>query len=227
MPPRRTISLVLVALSLAVADLRAQGVTVQQPTFSSFSVGTSVLVPDQGSAFMGGITRSATGVNEFGVPGLPFFPFRSRSIGQDQSAMGVSTHVFIHDFDAMDRMLLGGMPGAVTSVPRSMGPLPEGVVGPAVSPRAGNLAGQWQAKPASPALNLATEQARRAAEQQTRADEAEAFFDRAAQAEADGKPAVAKIYYQMAARRASGDLKQQALAKLQSLTSGSKIAQGQ
>ena len=34
---------------------------------------------------------------------------------------------------------------------------------------------------------------------------------------AEGKPGVAKIYFQMAAKHASGDVKQQALAELESL----------
>ena len=82
------------------------------------------------------------------------------------------------------------------------------------------LAGKWRAEPdAPPPVNdLAAEQANRAARQATRADEADSFFARGQQAEADGKPAVAKIYYQMAARRATGDLKQQAQARLDALS---------
>ena len=60
-----------------------------------------------------------------------------------------------------------------------------------------------------------------AALRQTRADEAQKFFDRARQAEIDGKSKVARIYYQMAARRASGELKQRALARLQAISSAS------
>ena len=50
-----------------------------------------------------------------------------------------------------------------------------------------------------------------------RGGEAEKFFERGRQAEADGKPNVARIYYQMAVRRASGDLKKQALARLEAV----------
>ena len=64
----------------------------------------------------------------------------------------------------------------------------------------------------------AAEQANRAARQATRAEEADTFFARGQKAEADGKPGVAKIYYQMALRRAAGDLKQQAQARLDVLT---------
>ena len=44
-----------------------------------------------------------------------------------------------------------------------------------------------------------------------------AILERARAAEEDGKPGVAKIYYQMVARRGTGDLKQQALERLDAL----------
>ena len=66
--------------------------------------------------------------------------------------------------------------------------------------------------------DAAAEQANRAARQATRADEADSFFARGQRAEADGKPNVAKIYYQMAARRATGDLKQQVQARLDAVS---------
>jgi hypothetical protein len=53
----------------------------------------------------------------------------------------------------------------------------------------------------------------RASEQQ----QAAVLYERARAAEEDGKPNVAKVYYQMVARRASGELKRQALARLAAL----------
>ncbi len=80
--------------------------TVQLPTFSFFSVSTTVSVPDNGGAFMGGINRASTGRNEFGVPGLAFPGFQNRSIGQDMSASNVWATATIHDFEAMDQAIL-------------------------------------------------------------------------------------------------------------------------
>ena len=65
---------------------------------------------------------------------------------------------------------------------------------------------------------MAAEQANRAARQATRTEEADSYFARGQQAEADGKPNVAKIYYQMAARRATGELKQQVQARLDAVS---------
>src|SRR5262245_24744208 len=79
-----------------------QSITVQQPTFHMFGVSTTVLVPDRGAAYMGGINSSASGSSMFG-------PF-GRASGQMTDAGGVGVGVFVHDFAAMDRKLLSGAP---------------------------------------------------------------------------------------------------------------------
>jgi len=56
-----------------------------------------------------------------------------------------------------------------------------------------------------------------AAEQAGEKSEALAYLERGRNAEAIGKPNVAKVYYQMAARRASGNLRDQILARLNAL----------
>ncbi len=201
-PTKRFFAAAVVLLPTAVllpAAAFAQGITLQEPTFSSFSIGTTVMVPDQGSTLLGGISRSASGSSEFGVPMLPGPLFKSRGIGQDTSASSVRATVFIHDFDAMDQALLGApAPGAITFSLRPAGDAPAAVAGRALPPRATKLAGNWlpDASPpdaATAPTNLAQEQARRAEQQETRSTEAEQYFDRGRQAEADGKPQVARI----------------------------------
>ena len=66
-------------------------------------------------------------------------------------------------------------------------------------------------------MSVAKARAERANQQATRAGEAASFFKRGREAEAAGKSNVAKIYYQMAARRAMGDLKTQVLARLDAI----------
>jgi hypothetical protein len=225
-----TLSLCGLVLGVFLAEtLEAQ--TVQLPTYSFSGVSTTVMVPDRGSAFLGGIDRAQTGRTESGVPMLPMVPFRSRSIGQTRSSSNMSVTATIHDFDAMDQALLNTpTSGAVTSS-RTFADVPAAVAARSLPPRNPNLAGNWQPNPAAGAAaspqtgGLAQEQARRAEQKETRAEEAEGFFERAQQAEADGKPNVARIYYQMVARRATGDLKQQALARLDVVGRGVKVAQ--
>ncbi|SMP76837.1 general secretion pathway protein D [Neorhodopirellula lusitana] len=55
-----------------------QGTTVQQPTFASTSVSTTVSVPDGGTILLGGIKRMSEGRNERGVPFLSKIPYVSR-----------------------------------------------------------------------------------------------------------------------------------------------------
>ena len=55
-----------------------QGTTVQQPTYSTVTVSTTVSVPDGGTVLLGGIKRLKEGRNEFGVPMLNKLPYISR-----------------------------------------------------------------------------------------------------------------------------------------------------
>jgi len=232
----RLIVLGIAAAAFSPAALLAQ--SLQLPTYSFTTVATTVSVPDQGAAFLGGISRASDSSSQFGVPmldKLPLLgrPFGNRAIGQSRSSMNMFATATIHDFDAMEAALLGSAPsGGVVS---SASPAAEAALArmaPAPTPK--NLAGQWQPKTdppgaTSPLADAATEQARRLALRETRASEAEQYFERARQAEADGKPSVAKIYYQMVVRRSGeGDLKSQALTRLDALGSATgRLAQGQ
>jgi hypothetical protein len=215
---------VAACMALAATD-HCSAQVVQLPTFSSFSVGTTVSVPDRGSAYLGGVSRSADGRSTFGVPGLPMRPFRNSAIGSTRSASHASVNVWIHDFEAMDRYLLGqpssGGDGVAVSGDRAGFRSTMPATRPEVERR------QWASRPALPAESpaaespigsVAEERRRRAAQQSARAAEALRFFERGEAAESDGKAAVAKIYYQMAARRADGELRERLAARIEAIT---------
>jgi hypothetical protein len=245
MPPRHT-WLLLLLLDLAASEVSAQrpGTTMQLPTYSFFSTSTTVSVPDRGGAHLGGVDRAADGRNEFATPLLPFRPFRNTAIGSERSATGAHVSVFIHDFEAMDKQLLrtgastsrglsrftrdhashGARNGTVPFPNAGTAPGPGTAVAAsrATRPRAPVVSPSWSLASSSDAgrqavMGVAEARARRAAQEVARRDEAASLFARAEQAAADGKTGVAKIYYQMAARRATGDLKQHALARLDTL----------
>jgi hypothetical protein len=206
--------------------------TVQLPTFSFFSTATTVSVPDGGSAYLGGINRASDGRNEFGVPLLPLRPFRNSAIGSQRSASSMRVTATIHDFEAMDEFLLN----QPTEFRRLQGlQSPAAMLGHTLQPRLPNRSPAWEPSAlagaeASTVATVAEIQARREQQRQSRLTEAEQFYRRAQDAEEAGKASVAKIYYQMAARRATGELKQQALAKVEGLgraQTGSKLAQNQ
>ena len=71
-------------------------------------------------------------------------------------------------------------------------------------------------------MSLAELRAKHQREQQARSIEAEKWFERGQGAEAAGKPNVARVYYQMAARRATGPLKAQIAARLDAMDGSSK-----
>lgn len=214
MKPTCTVLTTFVVLLAPAALVAQQPTTVQLPTFSFFGVGTSVSVPDRGSVYLGGVNRAATGMNEFGAP---LMPFRNRSFGMERSASNMSVSVFIHDFDAMEEALLGGQAAPGTALaPRWPRSGPERLTA-------------RSATPAPPAPDVAQILEDRAREQVARRQEAEDFFQRGRSAEESGKPNVARIYYQMAARRAAGELKQQVAARLAAMDKAKeppKLAQG-
>lgn len=168
----------------------AQAQVVQLPSYSFFATSSSMLVPDQGTGYLGGVSRSSSGGNLFGSPFLP--PIRS--YGSQTGAMGLTVSAQIHDFDAMDRALLGANGEAA----------PGGYPGPV-------RLGQRSGAPSGSVTEMAArKEALEAAEQSAAAG----LFERARQARADGKPGVAKIYLQQALKRARGPLHEQIQAAL-------------
>lgn len=78
----------------------AQQIAVQQPVVETFSVGTTVSVPDRGSMFLGGVNSAVSGRSSYG-------PLRTNSaLGWSRSASSATAHVFIHDLAAMDEAVL-------------------------------------------------------------------------------------------------------------------------
>lgn len=81
---------------------QAQIFTVQEPTLETFGVATSVSVPDRGRTSLGGVGRSASSRSMYGGP------FRSgTNTGLSTQGTSVGVHAYIHDLPGMDRALLG------------------------------------------------------------------------------------------------------------------------
>ncbi len=104
MQPRVIRWFIMAGLAVAAGPALAQATAVQLPTYSFFSVDTTVSVPDSGSGFLGGMSQSQDSQNQFGFP-LPLFG--DRSIGSSRTAAGARVTATIHDFAAMDEALLG------------------------------------------------------------------------------------------------------------------------
>ncbi len=208
----RRLWLPLVLVGLVATGARAQHSTaVQLPTYSYFGTSTTVSVPDRGSVYMGGINRASSGSNQYRSPLLPFAPLGNRAIGSSRGASSTRVSVWIHDFEAMDEYLL--------SQPTPFRAGPAGAADP--WPR--RLAEAQDARNARPAAGSPDPKLNSARNEKSRRAEAVTFFERGLKAEAGGKANVARIYYQMASRRATGELKQRVLARLE-LVNAAKIA---
>ena len=181
----------------------APATAVQLPTYSMFGTQSTVSVPDRGNALLGGVNRAASGRNEFGAPGLP----GNRAVGIDRSAAGTRVNVMIHDMAEMDERILKGSTGAPAGADSASH----------LDPAARRLAAARASSAGRPAPSVAEARRLRAAEQVNGDGEVAGYMERARNAEKSGKKNVAKIYYRMAARRASGELKEQILARLRSL----------
>lgn len=106
----------ILALIPAATLAQPAPTTVQLPTFQVFTVDTTVLVPDAGTASLAGGSRTtSTGSTAYGPGLLP----GTRASGAAAGAGQVSIHAQIHDLGAMDAALLGGGSAAPADATRT------------------------------------------------------------------------------------------------------------
>lgn len=95
---RKTLFVLMVAPSISFAQQ-----AVQQPVVGVTSLNTTVLVPDRGTMYLGGVSSGQFGRNQYG-------PLRSgTSSGYSLQSTSVSTSVYIHDLQAMDEAILNSV----------------------------------------------------------------------------------------------------------------------
>jgi hypothetical protein len=211
--------------SILAAPAAAQlNTTIQLPTFGYTTATTTVSVPDRGGVLLGGVNSYGAQRNQLGTPlvgKLPFLgrPFNNVATGTQHGATSLSVHAYIHDFEAMEETLM-----AQAAASRAQ----RGVLAASYSPRPYQLVGQDAAAPSIAEIHqrrLERQQAEAVAEREKMGELRDLWY-RARDAEEKGKPAVAKIFYRMISRDATGRVKEAALARLDALGSpdASKIA---
>lgn len=202
-----SVSLVFV-LGWASVALGQPPTTVQLPTFSFFTVNTSVSVPDRGGTYLGGLLR---GRDSSSMRGLAPFPgLANRGIGSERSAAGMSVRAWIHDFRKLDDALLAEAAGESREVD------PAAIKGKAL---ADSLEKSPAGNPGSEAPLLSVAAIRRQNEERDQAqrEEALAHFAKAEEYRIAGKLGLAKLNYQRAAARDAGKVKEAALKRIRSL----------
>lgn len=185
---------------------------VQLPSFSFFSVDTTVSVPDRGTASLGGFGRSSTGSTAFG----PALGPPNRAFGRSLSSSSVSVRASIHDFEALDRATLDRASSRRaasrtshphhTSVPDRQLRRP-GATSPTFAERKKTFGTGFADR--APVRSVAEARRLRAAEVAAGESESLANLEHARHAAAQGKPGIARIFYKMALRQAPGTLKPQ------------------
>jgi hypothetical protein len=203
------LSLVAALLAAGIAQGQQQvpgglpATTVQLPSFSIFSVNTTVSVPDRGGMYLGGVNRARDGSRSRGLG--------NRAIGSDRAANGVQVLATIHNMDELDRAVL-----AKAAAKR-------GALDPAVAQA--ELLRPGVGAAAAGGDSIVAIRAQKAAAADASAKEAAEQFAKAETAAAEGKTSVARIYYQMVARRDVGELKRLAESRLMKLASqGGSVA---
>lgn len=219
-----TTSIAVVSL-LFTGSIQAQ--VIQLPTFRFFGLSTTVSVPDRGSAYLGGVSRSAMSRSENGVPIVGHVPFAGRAFGNRAIAgrtetSGASVSAYIHDFEAMEEELLGQ--AAVVARPAR----------PARQPGAANVNIARAAEPLSRPLPraLRSDAAGRAsvaelrrqqaiqqqAAQTTSRQAASQDIARARELAAAGNAGLAQVYLRRAAKQADPELRAEVSAMYHSLS---------
>lgn len=197
--------------------------TVQLPTFRFFTINTTVSVPDRGGAYLGGVSRASDGGTTRGPR-----PMRSRAMGSGRGASLMSVHATVIDHAEIDRALLAeaaarrGAASADATIAKA------DFLSAHIGRAAATTATAKKPIHRPIALGGLAEIRQQTADQANEQNQKMAAWLAKAEAlEAQGKPSVAKIYYQMIARRATGDLQATAnvrIARIDAAGSSAKIA---
>jgi hypothetical protein len=100
---RTIIGAVLFWMTLS-APTFAQQLVVQQPVVGTTSVATSVMVPNGGRTFLGGVASAQSGRSRFG------FSQPGSSLGLSRSSNSMSVGVTVIDLREMDEAILNSVP---------------------------------------------------------------------------------------------------------------------
>ena len=184
----------LVVLLMSV-EISAQ-VTVQLPSYRVTGISTTVLVPDRGGAYLGGVTSSSIGSSTYGSPLGRGLPGLRRKLGRSTTVGGFSMNATIIDHAELDRAVLA-------EAERRQ--------------RAGRPVAQAPAPHAKNRLQLA------AAETASDSERVSLYLSRAKRAEVSGQPEIARVFYRRIAKHGTADQRRRAKERLAAIESERKL----
>lgn len=215
----RIVPLIILAAGIC-ADVAVAQVAIEAelrvPVQSVFSVNTSVVVPDRGGTYLGGVRSARTARNEVTGGG--------RGLEQNRTALDAQARVRIIDLNEQEEELVGRT-GAVKQQPVATG-FAAGIRQYAAGPVAAS--GKTKESPVPKAAAATSDLAHRSRSddaERTASDDAESaaearaadLFARGKGAESNGKLNVAQIYFRSAARLAHAPSARLAQERLRSL----------
>jgi hypothetical protein len=189
--------MVLLGMQMCSSSLQAQ--VVQLPSMRQFSIETTVLVPDSGGAYLGGVNRSYLGRSARGTPGLGRLG-GNYAISSETHATGAFVRATIIDHAELDEHVL-----AVAKSKRSLVLAPET---------------ELPTKPSrdeAPLPSLRSIRTELAAEDARLEAAAEEVYQKALACEERGEWRLARTYYQLAAQKSPSLVKAKAETKLAAL----------
>ena len=172
----------LIGMTLCVPAF-GQQIAVQQPTVGTTSVSTSVIVPNGGRAYLGGVSSAQSGRSRYG------FYQPGSSIGLSRSSNSMSVGVTIIDLREMDEAILNSVPDRAESASHF-------------------------ARHATAIERSNVDRSQEPAHEIESTAERAAKFERLAyKAEAEHRPGVAKLHWQMAAKYGSAIARERSVAR--------------
>ena len=216
----RIVAVLIVTGGLGFSSQTAWGQpaqVVQLPTFNSFSVSTTVSVPDRGAVSLGGVRSLREGANTRGVPMLSKLPGlsrlgKNRAIGREAGASSLTAHATIISFEEMEEELLAKAAAARITDPAMLafresiaeaGRISSGIASASRAAAVPSPAPHTRSTPPG----VAAIRRRNALASRAKMDEAMQYFKRAEEAMNEGKPGVAKIYYRLASKSGNAELR--------------------
>ena len=202
---------------------------VQLPTFSFFTVSTTVSVPDRGTVYLGGVKRSRRQSSTRGVPGLSQLPhvgrlFKNQGIAASTTSSGAHVTATIIDHSELDHLMLSEaaarrrVPLEVSSGERKASFLSSNVGRRDHTSLVMSRGAPTSAKASSqPHIDVASAQ-------REQADRVAMYLERAKRAERVGNIGSAQCSYRVVSRRGTPSQKKHALARLAAIeTVGKRI----
>lgn len=213
----RNFAVVVAVGTILGPSLDASAQVVQLPTFEAFGIGTTVNVPTGGSASLGGMSRSGASRVGGGVPGIGRLPgvgrpFGNRATSSSLSGGSMRVTATIHDFEAMDQMVLSQAAARRGSLPGSR--VAMGMRRPEMSAATQRATSLGSSSAERPADGLEEIRRQRQLAERAKTQEVYLLIDKASTARGQGKVALAKMYYRMAWKRAEDDQLRRRIADL-------------